>query len=388
MAAAEEMMAVLDKETLALMGLGNAAAAVVAECEKFKENARPLKRGRDVSKLNHALKAHADPAQRATLLEARKKLIEAIYEYQGEDPLQPWLDCIKWVQEYFPTGGECSGLVVLYEQCVRTLLDDERYKDDLRFLKVWLEYAGNCADAEVIYRFLEANQIGQGHAIYYMSYASLLESKNKLRKANEIFDLGIARKAKPLEKLEAVYRAFLRRSIKKREQEQDDTVDDDLPKRSFGNNLKRDENRNQQAGNSHLGRPRALQRPLSVYKDESPLPNQGLDRVRSKENNTSWRVLGTRAERNKENNMMPAKWTSHKIPQKLGARGAVQSTRASCSIEVFVEEDCTQEPARPVPKSPNPSVLKLRQTTSKSLKKETELLKENPLRNFPLSRLR
>lgn len=72
MAAAEEMMAVLDKETLALMGLGNAAAAVVVECEKFKENARPLKRGRDVSKLNHALKAHADPAQRATLLEARK----------------------------------------------------------------------------------------------------------------------------------------------------------------------------------------------------------------------------------------------------------------------------------------------------------------------------
>jgi hypothetical protein len=43
--------------------------------------------------------------------------------------------------------------------------------------------AGNCADAEVTYRFLEANQIGQGHAIYYMAYASLMESKNKLRKA-------------------------------------------------------------------------------------------------------------------------------------------------------------------------------------------------------------
>jgi checkpoint serine/threonine-protein kinase len=53
--------------------------------------------------------------------------------------------------------------------------------------------AGNCADAEAIYRFLEANQIGQSHAIYYMAYASFMESKNKLRKANEIFDLGIAR---------------------------------------------------------------------------------------------------------------------------------------------------------------------------------------------------
>ena len=55
--------------------------------------------------------------------------------------------CIKWVQESFPTGGECSGLVVLYEQCVRTLWHDERYKDDLRFLKVWLEYVSRAMPA-------------------------------------------------------------------------------------------------------------------------------------------------------------------------------------------------------------------------------------------------
>jgi checkpoint serine/threonine-protein kinase len=74
--AAEEMVEVLDEETLALMGVSSAATAapvaVGAEWETFKENVRPLKRGRDVSKLNHALKAHADPAQRAALLETRK----------------------------------------------------------------------------------------------------------------------------------------------------------------------------------------------------------------------------------------------------------------------------------------------------------------------------
>ena len=76
-AGAEEMVAVLDEETLALMGISNAAAvappvAVGAEWETFKENVRPLKRGRDVSKLNRALKAQVDPAQRAALLEARR----------------------------------------------------------------------------------------------------------------------------------------------------------------------------------------------------------------------------------------------------------------------------------------------------------------------------
>jgi checkpoint serine/threonine-protein kinase len=45
----------------------------------------------------------------------------------------------------------------------------------------------------VIFRFLEANQIGEGHAVFYIRYASLMESKNKLKKADEIFNLGIAR---------------------------------------------------------------------------------------------------------------------------------------------------------------------------------------------------
>ena len=48
--------------------------------------------------------------------------------------------CIKWVQEAYPSGGNSSGLVVIYEQCVRTFWHSERYKDDLRYLKVWLEY--------------------------------------------------------------------------------------------------------------------------------------------------------------------------------------------------------------------------------------------------------
>ncbi|KAL6888827.1 hypothetical protein ACP4OV_009853 [Aristida adscensionis] len=388
---------VLDAETLALLGGHSAAVAVApgAEVEACKENVRPLKRGRDVALLNRALKAHADPAQRAALLADRRRRIEAIEEYRGEDPLQPWLDCIKSVQESFPAGGECSGLLVMYEQCVRAFWHDERYKDDLRYLKVWLEYAESCADAEVIFRFLEVNQIGQGHAIYYMSYAALLESKNKLKKANEVFNLGIARKAKPVEKLETLYRTFLRRSTKKREHSEDtDTANDDQPIRSFGTNVNyRSLTRAHHVENSHLGKPRTtLQRlsnmPLAIL-DENALPNQGSDATRSnKENSKSWRTLGTQADRNKENNMVPAKWTSYKIPQKLGVRpAAVQSSRAS-SIEIFIDEECAQKPARQVPKSPNPSVLKLRQATSKHLKKETELLKENPLRNFPVRSIR
>lgn len=53
--------------------------------------------------------------------------------------------------------------------------------------------AENCVDAEVIYSFLYANGIGKTHSAYYISYALHMESKNKLKRGNEILNLGISR---------------------------------------------------------------------------------------------------------------------------------------------------------------------------------------------------
>lgn len=88
------------------------------EWELFKENVRPLKRGRNVRLLNHALKSHSHHQLTNDLLEKRRftasnfriwdsiryqlfssvfvsviirKLIESIDEYDGDDPLFPWI---------------------------------------------------------------------------------------------------------------------------------------------------------------------------------------------------------------------------------------------------------------------------------------------------------
>lgn len=55
-----------------------------------------------------------------------------------------------------------------------------------------VEQAENCADAEVIYNFLEANKIGVSHASFYISYALHMEQKNKNKTANEIFNRGLS----------------------------------------------------------------------------------------------------------------------------------------------------------------------------------------------------
>lgn len=55
--------------------------------------------------------------------------------------------------------------------------------------------AGNCDDAEVIYKFLDTNKIGETHAEFYIAYAIHLESKNKIKTANEIYEYGVSRLA-------------------------------------------------------------------------------------------------------------------------------------------------------------------------------------------------
>ncbi|AES59939.1 putative mitotic spindle checkpoint protein Bub1/Mad3 [Medicago truncatula] len=364
------------------------------EWETFKENVRPLKRGRNVNILNHALKCHTDNYLKKSLIQQRRKLIEAIDDYKGEDPLLPWLECMKWVQEAFPPGGDSSGLVVIYEQCVRAFWHSERYKEDLRYLKVWLEYAENCFDKEVIYSFLDANEIGKTHSDFYISYALHLESKNKFKAANQTFELGINRNAQPIEKLKAAYRKFLVRSMS-RTKPIDDPVEKEAPVRSFGTLLAKGDNGAPLAPlssnrsskplaplNSNLSvkNDRTRAAPLSIYKDSNanaetcpPQPDPSH----------SWLKLGGRAERNKENNAIPAKWKSFKVPQRPGTRATVVG--ASACIPVFVDEEY-QGSLNPKAEGKS-SNLKTRQDDEKDLKRETELLRKDPLRNFPHSSL-
>ncbi|XP_062097272.1 mitotic spindle checkpoint protein BUBR1 [Humulus lupulus] len=357
------------------------------EWELFKENVRPLKRGRNVAILNEALKSQTSNFLKNSLLHQRRKLIEAIDDYAGDDPLHPWLQCIKWVQEAFPSGGDSSGLVVIYEQCVRTFWHSDRYKDDLRYLKVWMEYAQNCSDAEIIYSFLDTNEIGKTHAAYYISYAFHMESKNKMKMANDIFNLGISRNAQPIETLKDAYREFLMRSMR-RPKANDDTVEKNLPLRSFGTVLSRGENRMRTTdiSSKKLKQDRGHSSLVSIYKDPSVVDTTFHHPPDiSKTDTASWQTLGSRAERNKENNAKPSKWKAYKVPQKPGT---IAGGGSSGCIEVFVDEECEKEmPKNDVESSSRSLNFQLRQGNDQNLKTETELLRENPLRNFPSNSL-
>ncbi|KAL2895162.1 Mitotic spindle checkpoint protein BUBR1 [Bienertia sinuspersici] len=359
------------------------------EWDNYKENVRPLKRGRNVKLLNESLKSHSHIPLKQSLLRTRRKLISAIDDYVGDDPLQPWIQVIAGVSNGFKKLfqlPEIPPVFLLYTNSgVRTFWHDDRYQNDLRYLKVWLEYAENCADAEVIYKFLDANNIGQSHSAYYIAYALHMEAKNKIKTANEVFNRGLSMNAQPHEKLEIAYKKFLARSMGRPKATTDeDVTENSQSSRSFGTVLSDGEKRRQMGladiakKNSKGNRGERI--PLSVYKDTNVESSSSYRVDTPKADTKSWDTLATHKDRNKENKAIPAKWTSYKVLQRPGGRLGRSATPA---IEVFVDEDCSESRHTGDSKDTSSSLLKERDEDN--LKRETELLKENPLRNFPAS---
>ncbi|GAB5368426.1 hypothetical protein AAMO2058_001318500 [Amorphochlora amoebiformis] len=192
------------------------ASVSFEEIEGSKENIQPLRKGRNPKKLVRALKLREDPKRAKFLLhQERIRLEKAIHEYHGEDPLAPWIDYIEWAQEAFPSGGEQAKLVEVLEACTRTLSKDEKYRQDKRYLRVWLTYADSCKEPIDLFNFMEANNIGTQHSLFYEAWALVLESRDQIALANEKLSLGFYRNAKPTERLKERLARFQKRAAKR-----------------------------------------------------------------------------------------------------------------------------------------------------------------------------
>lgn len=108
------------------------------EWESSKENVMPLKRGRNVLELNKALRAQDSFQEKVRLEQHAKQLEKELKEYTGGDPLSLWLQYIRWIEAKMPEDTRKKFSVL--EKCTRVLKEDPRYKNDLRYIRVWIQY--------------------------------------------------------------------------------------------------------------------------------------------------------------------------------------------------------------------------------------------------------
>ncbi|KIJ14323.1 hypothetical protein PAXINDRAFT_163480 [Paxillus involutus ATCC 200175] len=138
--------------------------------------------------------------------EYRASIAEALEE--DEDPLAAYDDYIKWTSRTFPENDPASGLIELLEEATRKFKDDERYSGDLRYLKLWCSYAKLVEKPSTVYAYLVKKEIGCVYGLLWEEYAFALEKEGRHTDADKMFRTGIARSARPVERLKKRYRDF------------------------------------------------------------------------------------------------------------------------------------------------------------------------------------
>lgn len=140
-----------------------------------------------------------------------RQMFEEISNYVGDDPLLPWLRCVKWVRDTFSHDAQNMYINKLLETCTTTFQNDDKYRNDIRYLKLWILYADSSQDIEQVYSTMEGKGIGRCHSLFYEAYAIYLELQSKLIQANAVYLLGLSRQAQPLSRLKNMHSHFLDR---------------------------------------------------------------------------------------------------------------------------------------------------------------------------------
>ncbi|XP_046585022.1 mitotic checkpoint serine/threonine-protein kinase BUB1 beta-like [Haliotis rubra] len=176
------------------------------EWELSKENVRPRKQGRNVSSLSVALQPQDD---QMVVIKQQKQVFESeLRTYTGSDPLDTWDRYIRWTDEAYPKGGKAGKLRALLERCVTIFKDEEKYKNDHRYVDAWIKFANFCMDPAEMFAFMFDQKIGCEVSFLYDAWATVLEDAGNTKKADAIYQEGLRRNAQPAEFLLRKHQEF------------------------------------------------------------------------------------------------------------------------------------------------------------------------------------
>ncbi|KIX97178.1 uncharacterized protein Z520_07292 [Fonsecaea multimorphosa CBS 102226] len=311
--------------------------------ETHKENIQSLPGGRSVKQLASILSPlpssrSLSGACTSPTLEETKTLNDAIrqeYEIElqsiadSDDPLDIYDRYVKWTLNAYPSAQATpqSQLLPLLERATKTFLTSTHYKNDPRYLKLWLHYIRLFSDTpRETFAFLARHGIGEGLGLFYEEFAAWLEAAGRWVQADEVYQLGIEREARPTERLTRKYAQFQRR-FDARPQVDDEPSSPALPtvrpalaakidpfaSAHVGDDPQAARQRNGLGGSSapasRSGKPK-----MAIFSDADNAQQQPLPA-----NNTKgWDSIGSVKERKKENTIEARSWAGEKL--KAGGR--------------------------------------------------------------------
>ncbi|MCJ1295185.1 hypothetical protein MMC34_006747 [Xylographa carneopallida] len=141
--------------------------------------------------------------------------LELIAIADSDDPLDIYDRYVKWTLNAYPSAQATpeSQLRPLLERVTKSFQTVAHYKNDPRYLKLWLSYIRFFSDApKETFAYLARHNIGEGLALFYEEFAAWLEGAGRWTQAEEVFKLGIEREARPAERLLRKFGEFKQRT--------------------------------------------------------------------------------------------------------------------------------------------------------------------------------
>lgn len=305
--------------------------------EDHKENIQPLSGGRSARELASILSPRASAGRNTVTLEETKTLNDAIrneYEIElqtigeSDDPLDIYDRYVKWTLNAYPSAQSTpqSQLLPLLERATKAFLQSTDYKNDPRYLKLWLHYIRFFSDTpRETFAFLARHSIGEHLALFYEEFAAWLESNGRWNQADEVYQLGIEREARPAERLMRKYNQFKQR-YDARSTTANEPSSPALPRVRAALAAKLDpfapaaeESQQEQRPVSNANKPKKAK--MAIFSDseaQAPPPASSVT--------SGWDSIGSIRERKKENTMEPQPWAGQtlKAGKKVGTASKME----------------------------------------------------------------
>lgn len=284
--------------------------------EAQKENIQALPSGRSARTLANLFSAsplqplatptptdtnNVNDAQRAQF-ESELQLVD-----ETDDPLDIYDRYVKWTMDAYPSAQATpqSQLLPLLERATKTFLPSTQYKNDPRYLKLWLLYIRFFSDTpRETYAFLSRHSVGQELALFYEEFAAWLEGAKRWAQAEEIYQLGLTREARPVARLQRKYNEFQQR-LAAQPQERRGSDSPALPpvRKALGQRV--DPFAPTRVEDPQAQQPAAAPKPsgkkkMAIFSDaDAPAP------AVAESSGMGWDSIGSMADRKKENYIAP-----------------------------------------------------------------------------------
>lgn len=313
--------------------------------EDSKENIQSLPGGRSAKQLAAILSpVPSGGSFKAPTPDETKTLNDAIrQEYEKElqsiadkdDPLDVYDRYVKWALGAYTSvqATRESQLLPLLERATKAFLTATHYKNDPRYLRLWLNYIKYFSDApRETFSFLARHNIGETLSLFYEEFAAWFEINGRWTQAEEVYKLGLEKEAWPVERLMRKYEQFQKRSEARTEGGNEPTspavprvraalaakVDPFAPHLAEDQQAAPQQAQQQRPATSRSGKPK-----MAIFSDagnEAPAPAQSTAQ--------GWDSIGSMKDRRKENTIEAKPWTGEKL--KAGGRVGTAS-----KMEIF-----------------------------------------------------